>query len=536
MLKQIFHSTPNPKLPHLTLGVLTNLLDEMTDNKHILAAYLAKFVHKGLKQDYILSGIDLFHFFTAINTVNNREQLFFINHPSLQSLFEEKLLFELFKTFKKIALLNERNFKLLYSLTDDDKKMLLDLLTEHGNTISEQQIKLLLSFAHETKPLLKSLFDLLSSRLTLLASDVLALFSLSHTNIERLYDASNALIKTKLLTNDSYRFAFQRITTKQPEVNISSVTKLSGKINNKRITLSSLTIHSSFNLYIDSQRSTNEGGMGKIKRAYRPRSQKRELSTYAIKKFYDHPEAEKMARRSVRANKLLGREAYYFSQQHKYKMIFPWQPGKSLDQYKSEELIKIPLVLRFDSMINGLLHLEELHKHFYIHGDVKPANFIFDKASQMNLIDFDSTRKKGSHSFGIFTQNCFRDKRLAELKKNPSKQSFFDDVYAMGLTFCKLFPELYKEKYADAEKDKLPIVSAIRELVAAMLQIQDAQRCTMERALDYVQQILAAEEEGCLNAKRMAEIAAQTIYQNEITAEDAIRGRTCLVECSSASS
>ncbi|HBD9376218.1 TPA: protein kinase family protein, partial [Legionella pneumophila] len=314
------------------------------------------------------------------------------------------------------------------------------------------------------------------------------LFSLSESNLQRLYGMVSRLITNKLLDQNSFEKAFQRVTAKLPSVLESTVSKNSRKKTN--VLRSEFTLDNKNGFFIEHSKQYESGGFGKVKKGYSSPDSAEPI--YGIKKLNesDPTKAQNAAIREVKYHRLLGRQAFYFSRNGATNIVSEWQREKSVDQYTSSELLQVPIQKRLHCLSSGLSDLNILHQYYRIHGDVKCQNFILNlNNASMKLIDFGTSHKRGSSkSFGWTT---------AYSEPHTFGDRFCKDLYAMGIVTMYLFPEIYTVSF---DKDKANISvkktsftieeQAIVNLVNSMMHSDLNSRCTSEDALHYCNELI----------------------------------------------
>lgn len=516
----------------ITLAAIRQLSKTFNPPHVALNAYLEE--RKNQLNDDTLSYVDILTLFQLISQSTPHQPT-----KLIKQLCPDPFFSQLFSRLNELALLTEKNFKTFYLLSDDERTILYRLLCDPDTIHSQDnqllypnEIRCMTSLFLDAKPTLNKLFNTLINTIDLRKNDFLPLLSLSQKNIVRLNQVVESLAKNKLLNNDSYKTALERISFKQPTTTLALVTKKSRTKTENQIKHSQLVIDNKLTLFLEhnDKKEYLSGGMGYIKKGYMTDDALGTLPTHSVKKFNLSTNSQKRSLRNTKFNKLMGREAYCFERNGIFTTVSTWQTGKSLNQYTEKALITKTPLTRFRCVMDGLEQIEKCHRIFYIHGDIKPDNFIIDfTKQQMSLIDFDGARKKGSRTAICYTtQYCENADRIQD---KPETQSFCDDIYSMGLTICELFPELLSTKNGHLKiiKSLTQITSseyAIIRLVQAMLTHSRTARCTSENGLRYCQAILS--NINNLTQQTVDEIAQETLFSQKITVEDVLRGKTSL--------
>lgn len=351
------------------------------------------------------------------------------------------------------------------------------------------------------------------------------LLTLSDANMERLHGVISGLITSKLLDQNSFEKAFQRVTQKLPAVLISHVTKNSRK--KLKAARSEIVLDDQIKLFkAHDKKNYESGGYGIVKKCFNSLTSSEPL--YGSKKLLisDHINAQQEAIREVKYHRLLGRQAFYCTNQDKdnktkTKVVFEWQKEKSLYQFEAVELSSQPMVNRLKCLRSGLSDLNTLHQHYRVHGDLKCQNVILDlKNTTLKLIDFGSAHKKGS-------SKCFAS-TASYHDPNNREDHFCRDIYAMGIVAMHLFPEIYTVQF---EFGHLKIVfkkssfsiheQAVINLINAMMHPNMNMRCTSEDALAYCHEIINHFRD--LDQARLDKIGNTTILRSNTTVEDVLR-------------
>ncbi len=353
------------------------------------------------------------------------------------------------------------------------------------------------------------------------------LVTLSEHNLNRLDSIISDLIAAKLLDKHSLSEALQRITVKLPSTLLSSIVKKSWR--DAGSNRSEFILDNKFNFFSEhiTIRKYQRGGYGKVKKGYY--SQDSDYPSYSIKKLNqaDPAKSKEEAKREVKFNRLLGRNAYYFSHKGKTSVVSEWQHEKALHYFNAKDFLAVPFTQRLQCLISGLTDLDILHRHYRVHADVKCENFILDlKMATMKLIDFGASHKKRTTRTFAWTPE-YRDHTLGAVLD----YSFCDDMYAMGIVTAMLFPELYdvclsakntnvilKKRYG-LTVDNVAIIA----LVDSMMHIDRNMRCSSVDALEHCKEILNNIKH--LDHPLLKKIIDSTLHRPCVTAEDTFRGK-----------
>lgn len=357
--------------------------------------------------------------------------------------------------------------------------------------------------------------------------DLNRIYNLSINNLKRFRRACLTLSKHNLLDTKSCTLALLRISTPVPIIPLSytSLEKITTPLGErKKIKLNNHTI-----FYEESdckEGSEFRGAQAKICKGY---LEPEESSLhYAIKSFKVDDETYanvKNARREAKISHLLGRQTFRFYDYVIPLIVTPWLQDRALDQYEEEEITAVCYHDRLQWILSLLQDINQLHEHYRIHGDIKPANMILNIATQkLVLIDFGSTHKIDTHN-----PHRFHFAQGYSDLQTKSINRFAYDIYAMGLVIAHIFSDIFEIEYKRLKSEvkktrfsKFSVVErAIVKLVGAMVERNPRERCTSEAALQFVSDILKHYQ--ILNDQKFKEILEQTLNHANFTVEDILR-------------
>ncbi|MFT4060691.1 MAG: protein kinase family protein [Legionella sp.] len=345
-------------------------------------------------------------------------------------------------------------------------------------------------------------------------------FSLTESNIQRLNGMVSNLIASKLLDHNTLEKALQRVIEKLPLVLESTAVKKSRK--NTSSPKSEIILDSKNHFFTEHSKQYESGGFGKVKKGYS--SADTHIPLYGVKKLAESDliKAQQEATREVKYHRLLGRQAFYFSNKSRTSIVAEWQHEKGLHLFNSSELIQVSFEKRLLCLTSGLSDLNTLHNHYRVHGDVKCQNFVIDlKNSTMKLIDFGTSHKRGSSKSFAWTPHY--------LDPHTFGDHFCKDLYAMGIVTMCLFPELYTVTFDKGKTDVSVNKSifttaeqAVVNLVNSMMHPSHSVRCTSEDALTYCSKLINNFDN--LDGMILKQISSISINRSNTTSEDVLRG------------
>jgi serine/threonine protein kinase len=187
-------------------------------------------------------------------------------------------------------------------------------------------------------------------------------------------------------------------------------------------------------------------------------------------------------------------DVFWFKSSHDVALVYPWRAGKTVNYFKANELLSIPFMNRLFALTNFLAEVNTLHQLLRVHNDIKGANAVYDQQQhKIELIDFGNAKK---------------------IQSSQDYQKDMDDIYRL---INALFPGVNKGS-SSLEKD------VIRKLLSAINPPDNKiSSCTSEQAWQYCKRVV--EESRTLSAEKLNTIASETIFREECTLEDVIRGR-----------
>lgn len=363
------------------------------------------------------------------------------------------------------------------------------------------------------------LIELLQKRNVLMSKDLfVSLFKWSELNIKRLYSIVSGLQKNNLLNLETFNLAVERVSTKLPVVDESTVQIISRKQSN--LPRTEVVLNDQFRYFKSPGKKVENGGYGKVKIGYNSESGGEPV--VGIKKLFQPSlyKARNEAIREVKYHRLLGRQAFYFAKS-RVTVVAEWQREKVMNKFTRDEFMQVSLLQRLQCLSSCLIELNHLHHHYRVHGDVKCQNIILDlKNLSMKLIDFGTTHKKGA------------TKRFGETREYADSgfpdDHYHKDIYAMGIVVMQLFPEIYTVKFNDGnlyrsvvKLDYTPEEQSIVKLVGAMMHPDKHTRCTSEDALSFCNNVIGQFDQ--LDESVLQGITSATLDRTVSTVEDVMR-------------
>ena len=149
--------------------------------------------------------------------------------------------------------------------------------------------------------------------------------------------------------------------------------------------------------------------------------------------------------------------------------------------------------------------LKSVHDEGMWHLDLKPANIMVDKAGNVKLIDFGSSKQLNAQKGGATTSTAITYTNgyapLEQMGQNYDKFGPWTDIYALGATFYNLLtnekPPLPTDIYDDTSEDKhiaLPFHGGVsQEMKSMILMMLNTDRTKRPQSVD---EIIIAEQTG----------------------------------------
>lgn len=356
------------------------------------------------------------------------------------------------------------------------------------------------------------------------------IISLSKSKIIILEKIIPLLIEANLLNQKTLNDFIDILTTQLPKINSETVIEDTNDDHNEN-NIRKLKLSNDFTFFMKKDNSSiaGSGGQGYVHKGYDKEVNMNE-PVFSVKHFFYHSMdknlnkfqvTSKMARKEVKYNKLLGRDAFHYFHENKNCMIAPWASGKDLSNYRND-ITSYPFERRLHWLKSMLCDLNTLHSNFRIHGDLKPENMILDTAKNtLKLIDFGS-----SHRAGLWKAHY----SLVSYIDNNTKSLFSPDIRVVCQIITILYPELFERKNhvyqprVSTNQVKDYVQQVIINLFESLNYKDANKRCTIKDALEFISQILS--QFNLLNTELLKTLEINTINRDQITFEDAIHGRT----------
>lgn len=443
--------------------------------------------------DHVLNILKLFSEVSLEQHINAE-----VLQKTLQRQFELKALDELLKNLKKITIINDKLFN-----------ECLCICSGYAETQIGFRIRRIID-------------NLGATTLHFETKNIEKIFALSDANLSRLLTLVENLSNTKLLSNAAFAEAMDLITKKLPPVEETVIDRKKRRLHQKARTEYQFSNHTS--IFLQNGKPQRGGGCGEVKMGYISETDVK--PAYAIKKLNENNRRNTEddlafeAKREVKFHHLLGRDAYYSKLKH-HTIIATWQNGETLWNIGDEVLESIPIKNRLKALMNVFEEIAKLHANYYIHGDIKPLNIIFDlETEKMHLIDFGTSRKNASTKAFVSTQ---------PYDDGVHFKDFLSDIYALGIVIAEAFPEIFvvsKFPFLEisyASKSLQTAEKAIAVLVDYMVNSERTMRPTIEDVLGYCRALHASYDD--LTELKAKEFFAKTICHAQPTVTDVIRGR-----------
>ena len=133
---------------------------------------------------------------------------------------------------------------------------------------------------------------------------------------------------------------------------------------------------------------------------------------------------------------------FYYQMQESHYIIYEYIKGKTLAQVSLlNDVQKIKLLISICDM------LEQLHKLFIVHCDIKPENILISDENKMYLIDFGNSRFVGE----VTQYGSMRYCSLEQLRQEKITVRF--DIYSLGIVMYELFTG--KKAYENLNRENL---------------------------------------------------------------------------------
>lgn len=377
------------------------------------------------------------------------------------------------------------------------------------------------------KPLsnLIPIINTLDKKQLLQESNFVTLLKLPTIYLPKILELINSLDSHNLLNNEHLDILFMVFATKLPRPQQQQFAiKTQGNITRFEF------IDAHLKLYVTQEKEQDEaeintlrGGQAQIFQACE--SLENGETHYLVKSFKTDEHVDKTALRETKYAHFLGRESYFFQKNKQWYVISQWQKGQALYDMKPDELIALPLKMRIKSLCYLFHELSQLHKHFRIHGDIKPQNCVLDiEASKLKLIDFGSTRKVKPKNYPLAWSPGYLDKNV-HYGDPTNRLSFCDDMYSAGFIAAALFPELYQIELAQIRFKQPNTTFSIQDkaivyLVQSLQSKEKNTRCTSQIATEYCQHLFTHFE--TLDAERLDSILEQTLSKKACSFEDVL--------------
>lgn len=342
-----------------------------------------------------------------------------------------------------------------------------------------------------------------------------AIKKLKVRQLNRLSQIVYDLRKFNLLDTEAFNKALERLTTKVPRVEESTVEKHSRKgTDNKQ---STLKIGDDLELSMGhgKENKISEGKRKIIRKAYEKYSKDSREPEYAIKYIgrndKDEYESgqEKIAEREARYSRLLGHPTRWYSREGKKPaVVTTWaKDSKALDS-TGLNIIEMPFEKRMNCLVSFFTQLNILHNQNMMHGDIVNKNIMINtNAGIMRIIDFETAGPSGVN------------KALSGMEFKMLENMTVDVYHAQAIV-KRLFPEIrFGAKKGSTESNALNGIQqqAVKNLVEALVQTL----CTSEDALHYCKKVIGLGDK--LSEVTLKEISESTIKRHEVTVEDVLR-------------
>lgn len=313
-------------------------------------------------------------------------------------------------------------------------------------------------------------------------------FGILEECVYRLRDAS-------LLNPESFREVYSREFFHIDKVKPSNVKKLPG------IGHSVIKVEDGPRLFTPKQNphaANRCGDFGSIAEAYNHKPGDGVVAPdWAVKLLHNHdrnPRVRqlKIAKREVRCNRLLQRQAYFFAAaKDDVCLALKWQHGETVYALRNV-MHEFPFACRLEWLITMLEDIVRLHQQFIAHSDIHSENVVVDtRANKASLIDLGKASKT-----------------------LPGSSEMADDLVSLSQ---KIISVIFSPEIIGMRQ---PYDTAIQRLDSAL--IDRGSPCSSLQALDYCR--LLRENIDGLSQNCMDDIAAKTLDRKNLTVDDVLSG------------
>lgn len=172
---------------------------------------------------------------------------------------------------------------------------------------------------------------------------------------------------------------------------------------------------------------------------------------------------------------ILGKDLEFYVPQKpkKSEPMLPWKARKEEDRLEYSEKLSIAIAMAEE--------VQKLHQLGIIHCDIKLNNFMYDKSKESNnlkLIDLGSHKKLKGKSLIKAHDDSDITREYAAPEAKTGDRSKNTDIYALGVTFDKLFFSLYEQDVPPDFKEPL------QQIRNCMVSKFPNERPTIEQILD----------------------------------------------------
>lgn len=226
---------------------------------------------------------------------------------------------------------------------------------------------------------------------------------------------------------------------------------------------------------------------------------------------------------------LLGRDAFVSNLNIKTRVQARWFERDYLDNFRTSQLLLVPLKIRVSALKNALRELLTLHNQYRVHGDIRPENVKFDhRGTKLILLENTSSKIPIFETHELqYTHRFLESYVNFKLSKSnqPYLYNFCDDIYSMGIVTAVLFPEYFLVN-SDEDNMVIPLPAslesyhghALRLLVNSMTNNKRHLRAVCLDVYQYVTTIIKYWDE--LDFQSLKEICDATFHRSQITIDD----------------